>query len=165
VWEYLQVFRHVGFFILSSPIDAMKSELFLRNDLMKMNERSDRERQLIEMRKRLLREVQSVQKALREDVFKPGEISSLPTHPADADVEGLDSQVAISQNEESLLEQVEEAIERLQTGTYGVCLQCGHKIGVERLNAVPYAAHCIDCARSEPDYHKRPVTGEPRRRW
>jgi|GEM_PF-903975 RNA polymerase-binding protein DksA len=132
---------------------------------MTKNERAGLELQLIEMRKRLLHEVDSTEEALRDDVVKPGQISSLPTHAADADVEGLDSQVAISLNEESLLEQVEGAIERLQTGTYGVCQQCGHTIGMERLQAVPYAAHCIECARDEHLPIKKPVTGEPRRRW
>jgi RNA polymerase-binding protein DksA len=132
---------------------------------MTKNERAVLELQLIEMRKRLLHEVDSAEDALREDVVKPGQPSSLPTHPADADVEGLDGQVAISLNEESLLEQVEAAIERLQAGTYGVCQQCGHKVGMERLQAVPYAAHCIACARSEHVAIEKPVTGEPRRRW
>ena len=132
---------------------------------MTKNERGGLELQLIAMRKRLLHEVDSAEEALREDVVKPGQISSLPTHAADTDVEGLDSQVAISLNEESLLEQVEAAIERLQAGTYGVCQQCGHKIGMERLKAVPYAAHCIECAKDDPVQPKKPVTGEPRRRW
>lgn len=131
---------------------------------MTTNEQAGLELQLIEMRKRLLHEVDSSEEALREDVVKSGQVSSLPTHAADADVEGLDSQVAISLNEESLLEQVEVAIQKLQTGTYGVCQQCGHKIGMERLQAVPYAAHCIECAQDEPLETKTPVTGEPRRR-
>ena len=132
---------------------------------MTKNERAELELQLIEMRKRLLQAVDSAEDALREDVVKSGQISSLPTHAGDADVEGLDSQVAISLNEESLLEQVEAAIQRLQEGTYGDCQQCGHKIGMERLKAVPYAAHCIECAQAEPAVTKKPVTGEPRRRW
>jgi DnaK suppressor protein len=132
---------------------------------MTTNERTELELQLTEMRKRLVREVNSAEEALREDVVKPGDISSLPTHPADADVEGVDSQVAIALNEESLLEQVDAAIERMQTGSYGVCQKCGNKIDAERLHAVPYAANCINCARSEPVQNKKPLTGEPRRRW
>jgi DnaK suppressor protein len=132
---------------------------------MNTNEWAGLERQLIEMRKRLLHEVDSAEEALREDVVKSGQVSSLPTHAADVDVEGLDGQVAISLNEELLLEQVEAAIQKLQTGTYGVCQQCGQKISRERLEAIPYAAHCIGCAQDEPVQTKKPVTGEPRRRW
>lgn len=100
---------------------------------MTTNERAGLELQLTEMRKRLAREVNSAEEALREDMVKPGDISSLPTHPADADVEGVDSQVAIALNEEALLEQVDAAIERMQTGSYGVCQKCGNKIDAERL--------------------------------
>ena len=132
---------------------------------MTKNEQAGLELQLLEMRKRLLHEVDSAEEALREDVIKPGQISSLPTHAADTDVEGLDSQVAISLNEESLFEQVEAAIERLQAGTYGVCQQCGHKIGMERLQAVPYTALCIACALKEHAQIKKRLFGEPLYRW
>jgi len=121
------------------------------------------ELQLIELRKRLLWEVDSSEAALREDVVKPGEITSVPTHPADQDVEGLDSEIAISQNEELLLVQVEEAIERIRVGAYGICQKCGRTIDAERLAAIPYTARCIECARGEREQIEEPVRGEPRR--
>ena len=121
------------------------------------------ELQLIELRERLLREVDSAEEALREDVVKAGRITNLPTHPGDQDVEGLDSEIAISQNEELLLEQVVAAIERLRVGTYGICRQCRRTIDAERLQAIPYAACCIDCARGEREQIEKPVRGEPRR--
>jgi len=119
--------------------------------------------QLLELRDRLRREVGKAEEALREDVVKPGEFSSVPTHPADEDVEGLDAEIAIAHNEEFLLEQVEAALERIRTGTFGVCQQCGRTIGAERVQAVPYAAHCIECARGHSDQIEQPVHGEPSR--
>jgi DnaK suppressor protein len=130
---------------------------------MDKKEQTRFELQLLELRKRLLREVDSAEEALRDDVVKPGEISSLPTHPADDDVEGLDSEIAIAQNEEFLLEQVNAAIERVGAGTYGDCQRCGRAIDGQRLQAIPYASHCIDCARGQPDEIEKPVRGEPRR--
>ena len=130
---------------------------------MEKKEQAGFESRLIEMRKRLSREVGKVEEALREDVVKPGNISSLPTHPADGDVEGLDAEIAIAQNEELLLEQVEAALERIRAGTYGVCSQCGSTIAAERLEAVPYASCCMECARASQDQIERPVHGEPRR--
>ena len=130
---------------------------------MEKKEQAGFELQLIELRKRLLREVGSDEEALREDVVKPGDITSVATHPADQDVEGLDSEIAISQNEEMLLEQVEAALERIRAGRYGVCKQCGSTIDAERLQAVPYTACCIDCARGHDDQIEEPVRGEPRR--
>jgi RNA polymerase-binding protein DksA len=130
---------------------------------MEKKEQAGYELQLIELRKRLLREVDSSEVALREDVVKPGRITNLPTHPADEDVEGLDSEIAISQNDELLLEQVVAAIERIRVGTYGICQQCGRTIATERLKAVPYTACCIECARGEREQIEMPVRGEPRR--
>jgi RNA polymerase-binding protein DksA len=111
--------------------------------------------QLLELRNRLRREVDSAGEALREDVVKLGDISSVPTHPADEDLEGLDSEIAIAQNEELLLEHVEAALERIQARTYGVCQQCGRTIDAQRLQAVPYTSRCIDCARGQGDRSAR----------
>jgi RNA polymerase-binding protein DksA len=130
---------------------------------MEKKELAGFELQLLELRERLLRRVDTAEEALREDVVKPGDISSVPTHPADQDVEGLDVEIAIAQNEELLLEQVEAAIKRIEAGTYGVCQQCGRTIGAQRLQAVPYASRCINCARGQGDQIEKPVRDEPRR--
>lgn len=48
---------------------------------------------------------------------------------------------------------VESSLGRLRNGTYGVCIDCGTDINVERLNAVPTALRCIDCqSRFENEY-------------
>ena len=43
------------------------------------------------------------------------------------------------------LELVDAALKRLDVGTYGVCLRCGKPIAPARLEALPWAAHCIEC--------------------
>ncbi len=43
------------------------------------------------------------------------------------------------------LEVVDGALSRLDDGTYGTCLRCGRPIAAERLEALPWAAHCIEC--------------------
>ncbi len=43
------------------------------------------------------------------------------------------------------LTQVRAALDRLDEGTFGECLQCGEMIGEKRLEAVPWAPHCIAC--------------------
>jgi len=45
------------------------------------------------------------------------------------------------------LEQVDAALARLDAGTFGTCIRCGRAIAAERLEALPWAAHCIDCRR------------------
>jgi DnaK suppressor protein len=43
------------------------------------------------------------------------------------------------------LELVDAALARLEDGTFGTCLRCGKAIAPARLEALPWAAHCIDC--------------------
>jgi DnaK suppressor protein len=102
---------------------------------------------LLELRLRLTREVDYMSQAVPEIAQSGGELSHLPSHNADRDSEGVDKEVSLLHNEEALLEQVDEALARLTAGTFGRCVECGQPISEERLEAIPYAACCIDCAR------------------
>ena len=55
--------------------------------------------------------------------------------------------LALRERNEQHLAQVDAALGRLDAGTYGVCARCGRPIAPERLEAIPWAAHCIDCQR------------------
>lgn len=44
------------------------------------------------------------------------------------------------------IEAIENALARIDAGTYGVCANCGQDIAVGRLKAVPFTHTCIDCA-------------------
>lgn len=47
----------------------------------------------------------------------------------------------------SRIEEVDAALDRITSGTYGSCGQCGRAIPVERLQLRPYADNCVDCPR------------------
>ena len=53
--------------------------------------------------------------------------------------------IALRNNAQELLAQVEAALHRLDEGTYGVCARCGREIATERLEALPSATLCINC--------------------
>jgi DnaK suppressor protein len=55
--------------------------------------------------------------------------------------------LALRERNEQHLAQVEDALRRLDAGTFGMCTNCGRPIAPERLEAIPWAAHCIDCQR------------------
>jgi RNA polymerase-binding protein DksA len=120
-------------------------------------------KQLTALRVRLMREVDASEEALREDVSTPGDSSGVPSHPADSNAEGVEPEIAIAQNEGQLLGQVEQALERIEAGTFGKCQACGCEISSERLDALPFAAYCIQCARQNDHEPPRPKRGEPRR--
>lgn len=54
---------------------------------------------------------------------------------------------ALIEVERQRLGAVDEALERVEQGTYRTCTDCGQQIPSERLEARPFAAHCVACAR------------------
>ena len=115
-------------------------------------DRSELERykvRLFEMRAELTNTVNDIETAIRETVVAPGDVSTLPTHPANFDSEGLDRNVALAQNEAQVLEQVEASLERIEAGSFGKCAECGEEIPRERLDALPYTPHCVHCAERQ----------------
>jgi DnaK suppressor protein len=52
---------------------------------------------------------------------------------------------SLSDADRKLLRLIKEALERIAEGTYGYCQECGEKISKKRLDAVPWARHCIKC--------------------
>ena len=61
-------------------------------------------------------------------------------------VERLNS-VGAANSIAATLADVERALDKLAEDTYGLCDGCGRPIGEERLEAIPWATRCIDCAR------------------
>jgi DnaK suppressor protein len=55
--------------------------------------------------------------------------------------------LALRERNEQHLEAVQAALDRIAAGAWGSCVRCGKAIAPERLEALPWAAHCIDCQR------------------
>lgn len=53
--------------------------------------------------------------------------------------------LALRERSSQHLEAVDAALARLDDGSYGTCARCGRPIAPERLEALPWAAHCIEC--------------------
>ena len=53
--------------------------------------------------------------------------------------------VSMSANDRRLLELIDEALERIEAGEYGDCVHCGEPVQERRLEAVPWARHCLRC--------------------
>ncbi len=52
---------------------------------------------------------------------------------------------SLSDNDRNTLLQIDQAIGRIDDGTYGTCMNCGSSLSEKRLNAVPWAPHCVEC--------------------
>lgn len=101
---------------------------------------------LIEIRDRLMGEVTHLIETVPQKANGGGDLSHVPTHNADRDSEGLDSDLEVIHNEETILADVREALNRIDQGTYGNCEECGSEISDDRLDALPYTPYCINCA-------------------
>jgi|SRR5215472_15066859 len=53
--------------------------------------------------------------------------------------------VSMSDNDRQLLNLIDEALERIEDGSYGKCVHCGASLPEKRLEAVPWARHCLPC--------------------
>jgi len=53
--------------------------------------------------------------------------------------------VSMSANDRQLLQSIDEALLRIEDGDYGKCINCGQPIQEKRLEAVPWARHCLRC--------------------
>src|SRR5271169_6008886 len=109
-------------------------------------------RELLEsLRSRLRGDLdQMTDEALRRDNNGgTGNLSNVPLHMADLGTDNYDQEFTLGliENEQGTLELVVEALTRMDNGTYGQCVECDEAISKPRLQALPYARHCIGCAR------------------
>lgn len=74
--------------------------------------------------------------------------SSVPSHIADlgSDTYEQHNTLLLMSSEGEVLEQIEEALERIEDGVYGTCIECNKVIPKTRLNALPYTPYCVKCA-------------------
>jgi RNA polymerase-binding transcription factor DksA len=84
---------------------------------------------------------------LTETIVAPGPMTYGSQAAAASQVFGQQRDLALREKNELQLAAVEAAVARLDAGTFGTCVRCGRPIAPERLEALPWAAHCIECQR------------------
>lgn len=53
--------------------------------------------------------------------------------------------LSLNENERMRLQEVDESLDRIENGTYGICEECGEPIGLKRLEVRPVAKYCVSC--------------------
>jgi YteA family regulatory protein len=95
-----------------------------------------------------------------------GELSSYDNHPADQGSETFEREkdLGLRNNAHELYLKVNDALEHVEKGDFGLCESCGREIGEERIEAIPYSTFCIACQREEEDLYinnrDRPIEEE-----
>ena len=108
---------------------------------------------LLEKREEILRNVAHLE---NDSLGRPrkdasGDLSAVPFHMADLASDNYEQEFTLGllQTEDVGLREVDEALRRLNDGTYGVCAACGRSIPKARLRALPYARMCLECKKSQ----------------
>ena len=100
-------------------------------------------RTILEDRRREIQsEVQTRMKDVRADQGLAGVVDDVETSESDIQDE---IEFALIQMKAETLHRINEALERLEEGTYGRCFECGEEIEPRRLRALPFAVRCKDC--------------------
>lgn len=88
-----------------------------------------------------------------------GEISVYDNHPADIATETFteEQNLNFKNNEIFILKHIEEALDKIENGDYGVCNKCGREISIERLKMIPYTKHCVECHQNLNESNDRDV--------
>jgi RNA polymerase-binding protein DksA len=100
-----------------------------------------------DVRAALVAERDRLRAELDVEIEAPGQMTYGSQAAAASQVFEQQRDLALRERNEQHLAEVESALERLDAGTYGTCTRCGRPIAAERLEAIPWAAHCIDCQR------------------
>lgn len=104
---------------------------------------------LLALRARLQGDVtQMADNALNKDHDKA---TSMPNHMAELGSGNFDQELTLSLmgSEEDVLAQIDAALKRIEEGRFGQCEECDSRIPKPRLEAIPYAALCVECASRE----------------
>lgn len=96
----------------------------------------------------LAERVRVLEEVADNQVEAPGQMTYGSQAAAATHVFEQQRDLALLDHNRQHLAAVDAALERLAAGTYGACTACGKPIPVERLEALPWTALCIDCSRS-----------------
>ena len=114
--------------------------------------KKDRERFrkiLLELRKQMTGQIDTIKETELTTTVKDasGDHSSYSFHMADQGTDNMEREKNFfyAQRNNHTLQDIEDALDRIENETYGLCVQCEKPISRERLEIVPYALLCISC--------------------
>ena len=123
---------------------------------MRKRERDKFQKLLVDLRKEVLREIQHDVKEGREGEAGEGR----DTYDIASDERDREISLLLTDRDRKKLQQVDDALHRLDLGEYGICEECGGEIAIGRLEAMPFSRLCVTC-QSEFEQTQRTLHTEP----
>ncbi len=89
--------------------------------------------------------------ALRKSGIEGSDSNAMPIHMAELGSDNFEQEftLGLMEADEGTLDLIDAALERINEGQYGRCVQCEGQIAKARLNAIPYTPVCIKCAERQ----------------
>lgn len=100
-------------------------------------------KRLLTMREEILNKARK----LKEDSYTLGTDGIQDMADAASNAYNVDILMSISDNDLTLLKDIDSSLDKIKNGTYGICEECEEKITEKRLEANPVARYCIACKR------------------
>jgi DnaK suppressor protein len=144
--------RHIGCIALHLKQQHPKNYFWWATEARVMNRpRLDKLRQQLEILQHRLRDDGTTLTERARSLNGDGsssELSNAPLHLGDRGSEEYlqDMNAVLAENEGYLAGEVRDALARIDAGTFGQCEVCGKSITIARLEAIPFARHCVQCA-------------------
>ena len=128
------------------------------------NSRYDELKGILEERRReIMSEVQGRMRDVRaEGTGDPGQGVLDAAESSELDIQD-EIEFALIQMKAETLNKIEEALRRVEEGTYGFCFECGEEISEKRLRALPFAVRCKDCEEARENAAEREKIWQQRR--
>ena len=124
---------------------------------------SELKRILEERRREIMGQVQGKIRDVRsEGANNPNSGVLDAAETSEADIQD-DIEFALIQMKSETLNKIEEALHRLEEGTFGYCFECGAEISERRLRALPFAVRCKDCEEARENVQQRERMMQQRR--
>ncbi len=124
-------------------------EMFVLKKVFKASQLKEYKKVLEKLRDRVVDEISflagdNLNRSQRES---SGDLSSYSFHMADQGTDNFDREFALNlvSSEQDVLYEIDDALRRIDLGSYGVCEACGKAIEKARLAALPFAKMCISC--------------------
>jgi DnaK suppressor protein len=116
---------------------------------------SELKRILEERRREIMDQVQGKIRDVRSEGANNPNLGVLDAaETSEADIQD-DIEFALIQMKSETLNKIEEALHRLEEGTFGYCFECGEEISERRLRALPFAVRCKDCEEARENVQQR----------
>ena len=100
---------------------------------------------LLKLKDDLLHDIHNMSKDPNGENGNSGDVSGHVMHMADVATDMYDKEFALglASKEREILQKIDDALKRIEEGTYGICLGTGKPIAQARLKAIPYAEYCL----------------------